>query len=104
MNKETRIEEENNYCEGCENDPCIWISFGEDVCNECESWKEVQTMMTSVVVHNNECRKYCYRKFSGILHGVLGKGVRKVLPSCLVRKIRDTYSDKGSNYMGYHEK
>ena len=36
-------------------------------------------------------------------HGYLGKGNRKVAPSCVVWKIRDNYPAPDNNYLGFRD-
>ena len=48
-------------------------------------------------------RKAAYRQFILARHGYLGKGNRRVCPSCVVLKIRDRYPSVTGIYMGYRE-
>ena len=49
-------------------------------------------------------RKAAYRQFILSLYGYLGKGNRRVCPSCVVLKIRQRYPSVTGVYMGYRER
>ena len=48
-------------------------------------------------------RKAAYRQFILARHGRLGKGNRRVCPSCVVLKIREHFPSVTGIYMGYRE-
>ena len=48
-------------------------------------------------------RKAAYRQFILARHGHLGKGNRRVCPSCVVLKIRERFPSVTGIYMGYRE-
>ena len=48
-------------------------------------------------------RKAAYRQFILARHGHLGKGNRRVCPSCVVLKIRQRYPSLTGLYMGFRE-
>ena len=48
-------------------------------------------------------RKAVYRQFILARHGHLGKGNRRVCPSCVVLKIREQWPSVTGVYMGYRE-
>jgi hypothetical protein len=48
-------------------------------------------------------RKAAYRHFILARHGHLGKGNRRVCPSCVVLKIRENFPSVTGIYMGYRE-
>ena len=48
-------------------------------------------------------RKAAYRQFILAHHGHLGKGNRRVCPSCVVLKIREKFPSVTGIYMGYRE-
>jgi hypothetical protein len=48
-------------------------------------------------------RKAAYRQFILARHGYLGKGNRRVCPSCVVIKIKERYPSVTGVYMGYRE-
>ena len=48
-------------------------------------------------------RKAAYRQFVLARYGYLGKGNRRVCPSCVVLKIRERYPSVTGVYMGYRD-
>lgn len=48
-------------------------------------------------------RKAAYRQFIQARHGYLGKGNRRVCPSCVVLKIREKFPSITGIYMGYRD-
>ena len=54
-------------------------------------------------VQDSKFRYGAYRMVTLWIHGVLGRENRKVLPSCIVNKIRTLYPDCDVNYTGFKE-
>ena len=50
---------------------------------------------------NNLKRKTAYGVSARYLYGVLGNGVCRRLPDCIVKGIRELYPDSDHSYMGY---
>ena len=48
-------------------------------------------------------RRAAYRQYIMFSHGYLGRGNRKVAPSCMVWKIRDNYPAPDNVYLGFRE-
>ena len=48
-------------------------------------------------------RKAAYRQYIMYQHGYLGRSVRKVIPSCVVWKVRDQYPAPDNIYLGFKE-
>ena len=46
-------------------------------------------------------RKAAYRQFILWEHGYLGKGDRRIIPSCAVKKVREQYPAPDNVYMGF---
>lgn len=84
----------NNPC-GC--DPCLWIDIREEV------MLHVEHKRRSGEIRNNVLRKFGYQKAVNIIHGVLGRGNRVELPTCVVDGIRNEYPDEDNVYMGYKD-
>ena len=56
-----------------------------------------------LVYNNNSFRYAAYRQFTWWIHNRLGKGVRRVIPSCAIWAIRDLYPDKNAEYIPFRE-
>jgi len=48
-------------------------------------------------------RKSTYRQYIIFSHGYLGRRKRKVVPLCVLWKVRDKFSAPDNNYMGFKE-
>ena len=48
-------------------------------------------------------RQIAYRQYIIFNHGYLGRRNRKVVPSCVVWKVRDNYPAPDNNYIGFKE-
>ena len=56
-----------------------------------------------ITFHNNNFRKAAYYQFIMWRYGKLGRGNRKILPSCVVKMIRKDYPDSDEIYMGFRK-
>lgn len=52
---------------------------------------------------NISLRYAAYRQFTWWIHNRLGKGVRRVIPSCAIWAIRETYPDQNNIYIPFQE-
>lgn len=52
----------------------------------------------------NRKRKVLYYAYIRAVHGMLGKGVRKEIPQCILEFIRELFPDEHGEYMGHMEK
>ena len=46
-------------------------------------------------------RYHAYRSYTSYIHGLLGRWQRKVVPACLVKRIRELYPSADNTYVGY---
>ncbi|XP_069109769.1 uncharacterized protein [Argopecten irradians] len=51
--------------------------------------------------YNKSMRHSAYRNFTLWRHGRLGQGKRKVIPSCVIRKIRNKFPSSTNTYTGF---
>ncbi|CAG0901235.1 unnamed protein product [Cyprideis torosa] len=48
---------------------------------------------------SNKAKRYtAYRLFVSLMYGYLGKGVRRIIPACVVSKIREAYPEESGEY------
>ena len=53
------------------------------------------------LMQNNNYRHHAYRSYISYINGLLGRGVRKVIPSCVVLEIRKRWPDPNGLYRGH---
>jgi hypothetical protein len=70
-------------CELCEQAPCDWDTFGEDIWEECNGLKE-QGIENKAVF-----RVHAYKLYSCMQHGILHHFDRRRLPVCVCGEILD---------------
>ena len=91
-------------CPDCDNTPCILDNEGKqlfhalwDTSRELHATQQSDPSMTS-----KKIRFALYRIASGIVHGRLGKGVRKELPKCVVDEIHlHAPKEEEEEYVGF---
>ena len=71
---------------------CLYIKARSDV--QADDWN----------FNSNSYRKAAYRQFILWKYGKLGKGNRKVTPSCVVLMVRLQYPSRDGVYMGYKKR
>ena len=92
-----------------ESQKCISLTDGfRDVClnrNVLEAalgtWHQITE--EPVEISNKSYRFIAYRQYISWIFGWLGKDVRKVIPSCVVNKIRITFPAPDNNYVPYKD-
>ena len=87
-------------CPHCDQEPCVWVENREAVVVHVQH-KEL-SVADNYNMANNEKRRHCYQFFSRVINGVLGRGNRIPLPSCVVDGVRETYpNEEGMEHMGF---
>jgi len=81
-------------CTNCGQNPCDWLVFEEEICDECEQL--VQEKRT-----NKEVWFHAYRLYTRLRHGVLQKINRRPLPICVRGEIMDNWPDPNHTYVGF---
>ena len=95
MGEEAHEEDDPNLCVECNQSPCVWDQHVEDIALMTDP------MMAANQTHRS-IRYNVYRYMSRVCDGVLGKGVRRELPRCVVNEIHDTWpTSNGSGYTGF---
>ena len=81
-------------------DLCLWVHYEEAIISATEMWLESSCENKT----QRQKRNYSYRMYTRMLHGVLGKGVRKQPLKCIINGIRNVYpnDDPNEHYVGYH--
>ena len=83
-------------------------------CNKCSRdgqrcvWRLIRKRVKRAIPtvnagENNLKRKMAYRIAVREIYGRLGAGVRKQLPECVVRGVRQLYPSDNDEYMGFRE-
>ena len=94
-----------SWCNICESEPCLFDKHIQYVLSEVESVKEEYATVNGQQCPNNLCRKTCYRQFSQMVNGHLGKGNRVRLPQCIEDRVRLQFpNESGRDYLGFREK
>lgn len=100
--------QEENLCCGNEPEYCIsrvpdfqLLMLDEAVLALARAYREDVLAVPHDVDFNRGNRHAAYRQFTLWQHGRLGAGVRRVIPSCCVWRIRDKYPDQFSLYTGF---
>jgi hypothetical protein len=81
-------------CVICGQTPCDWITFGDELCEECDSLKDQN-------IPNKSIRHHAYRTYIRLKLGVLRRYDRRPLPMCVYSEIIDCYPDPNGNYVGF---
>ena len=61
----------------------------------CQNYGQLESELL-----NEQFRFTAYRQITRWAHGVLGRVVRKPIPSCIVNKIREAFLSENSRYKG----
>jgi hypothetical protein len=85
---------EKEPCVYCEQNPCDWVTFEDDILEECEVLEEERHS-------NKEIRHHAYRLYTRLTHGVLCKFDRRPLPICVHGEIMDNWPDPNRSYVGF---
>ena len=87
-------------CQNCGYHPCVWQTYKEDNEDYLSSLK----VEISQGRQSSEVRKQVYRDITRTMHGIMGSGVRRKLPTCVEDNVRRMFPSEDRKYMGYKEK
>ncbi|XP_077318461.1 P2X purinoceptor 7-like [Lithobates pipiens] len=101
---------EIHQVEGCIPEGGKCITCADMFISQIATQEHVQ--LTSLAMHldelpvvdannNRRLRKTAYRLFMAWIYGYLGKGNRRVIPSCAVKVVRDVFPDPNGSYVGF---
>ena len=54
-------------------------------------------------IYSRSLRHAAYRQFCWFVHARLGRGARRIIPSCVVNKIRADYPNYDGHYVGFKD-
>lgn len=63
--------------------------------------KNTKLQKREEAVTNKMYRYTAYRQFTGFIHNRLGKGVRRIIPACVVNAIREKFPEQNGIYVGF---
>jgi hypothetical protein len=93
-NAGTNLEKEP--CVYCGQNHCDWVTFENEICEQCEELEEEK--------HNNkEICHHAYRLYTRLRYGVLCKFDRRPLPICVRGEIMDNWPDPNHSYVGFQD-
>jgi hypothetical protein len=87
---------EKEPCVYCGQNPCDWVSFEADICEECEVLEQEKR-------NNKEIRYHAYRLYTRLRFGALRKFDRRPLPICVRGEIMDNWPDPNHTYVGFQD-
>jgi hypothetical protein len=82
-------------CKLCGQTPCDWISFGDQISEECDEMMEQNQP-------NKQIHYHAYQLYTWLRFGGLCKHDRRPLPVCVCGEIMDSYPDPNHQYVGFH--
>ena len=92
-------------CVYCGKSTCVWTKYKSQLMDE---FYEEEPVIDAGFEGNEDInhinstkRKLMYKIFTRLRYGRLGKGNRKVLPSCVTKAIRSLFPDSNDDYMGH---
>ena len=91
----------NKTCFVCGETPCCLLTYKEELRMTFEGCKIHEEQYE--VSLNEKKRFYCYREFTRIVYGYLGKGNRVEVAPCIIKTIHEIYPDKGGKYIGFKD-
>lgn len=82
-------------CGVCGCHPCCWTANKVNIVHDNKIILKNAT--------NKQRRFYTYKQMTWLLHGVLGRGERRELPSCTLNGVRSTFPDAKGQYTGFKD-
>ncbi|XP_065060247.1 P2X purinoceptor 7-like [Rhopilema esculentum] len=88
-----------------------WISLSADFKIVCLTRAVLETALSAMnnlrgdklVINNRTLRFAAYKQYTWWVHNRLGKGVRKVIPSCAIWAIRNSFPSENAYYVPFME-
>ncbi len=74
--------------------PCNWISFHDEICEECEELMKQQQS-------NREIHFHAYQLYNPLRFGVIHKFNHRHLPVCVHSEITGSYPDPSHQHFGF---
>ena len=93
-NTSPHVKAKLDCCKECWNDPCFMNAYYKEFVEHCDY--SLDTFKTA-----KQCRFEMYRYMSQLLHGRMGKGNRRPLPSCVEIAIKDQFVALDGKYTGF---
>lgn len=88
---------EFQFCERCGETPCAFAPIADAVLNLARNQYEPGAVSNAII------RMTCYKTFTFMKYGHLGKGYRIEIPACVLEVIRMNCLETAEEYMGRKE-
>ena len=81
-----------------------WVCLDEEVLQtSLVAMHDVRFDRYTLPIPEKTFRLAAYRQFTWWIHSRLGKSIRRVIPACVVKQIREKFPDKSGQYAGYQD-
>jgi hypothetical protein len=103
---EEEEEEVPSVCVHCGATPCVWLKFRPDVveyaCNNQLFNGMTEAEMDKVTEIQRDRKKKCFKYFTRLRYGVLGRNNRMDNKDCVKNGIRGMFPVPNDDFIGYH--